>query len=256
ANILLTADGVAKLADFGIAKFSKTAHTVTPSGSVIGTPEYMSPEQCRSEPLDVRTDLYSMGAAYYAMLTGRTPFRGETPLQTMFAHCSSPIPNPCEINPKVPASCAAIVARAMNKDRSARYPSAAALLAELDAALASDEASGETPQSDADSDQTLGKTERLSPVTPRKRKRLLLVAVAVLLAAVMGVSWHFLVRASPDGKEETPSRPPRALSLRFRSLLRESRKAEVPCVRVSPDGRLLAVAESTGIIRLCSLPSG
>src|SRR5262249_5312576 len=117
-------------------------------------------------------------------------------------------------------------------------------------------ASGETPQSDADSDQTLGKTERLSPVTPRKRKRLLLVAVAVLLAAVMGVSWHFLVRASPDGKEETPSRPPRALSLRFRSLLRESRKAEVPCVRVSPDVLLLAVAESTGIIRLCSLPSG
>ncbi len=110
-----------KLSDFGLAKWRADATTLTATRDVLGTPDFMSPEQCRAEPVDARSDIYSLGATYYAMLTGRPPFAGDSPMQVMFAHCSTPVPDPRKLAPDVPAGCQAIVRRAMAKEPRNRY---------------------------------------------------------------------------------------------------------------------------------------
>ena len=129
ANLLLTADGTVKIADFGLAcPVHRSSSGLTATGNVLGTPAFMSPEQCRTEPLEARSDLYSLGATYYYLLTGQFPYPVGNPMQVMFSHCSSPVPDAKKSNPDVPAECAAIVIRAMAKMRGARYPDAAATL--------------------------------------------------------------------------------------------------------------------------------
>ncbi len=136
SNILLGRDGDVKLADFGLAKAEDlTAFTSTGTGRVLGTPNFMSPEQCRAEDADDCSDIYSMGATYHALLTGQPPYPLGVPVQVMFAHCSRPVPDPRAADPAIPAACARLVARAMAKRRDQRHPSAAALLADLQAIL-------------------------------------------------------------------------------------------------------------------------
>ncbi len=138
ANILCTRDGTAKVTDFGLAKLAEQIQaTLTATGRVLGTPAYMSPEQCQSEPLDHRTDIYSLGASYYALLTGHGPY-GESASapKVMFAHCYKPVPDPREVVPDLPEGCAAVVLRAMAKDPAERYQSAAEMLADLETLLA------------------------------------------------------------------------------------------------------------------------
>ena len=101
---------------------------------MLGTPYYMSPEQCNAEPADHRSDLYSLGATYYTMLTGAAPYQDRgSAVQVMFAHCHAEPPDPRAINPAVPAACAAVVARAMAKKPEHRYQSAREMLQDLDA---------------------------------------------------------------------------------------------------------------------------
>jgi WD40 repeat protein len=152
-NLMRSADGVVKLADFGLAKDAEARQvTLTMPGGVLGTPGYMSPEQCRSEPVDARTDIYALGATYYTLLVGRPPYVGETPLQVLFAHCSAPVPDPREVVPEVPAACAAIVRRAMAKEPRDRYQRAAQMLADLEGVLSAGQARalGEAGQGEGD----------------------------------------------------------------------------------------------------------
>lgn len=138
ANILRSRDGVAKITDFGLAKLVEgLGASLTAAGRVVGTPAYMSPEQCHSMPVDHRTDIYSLGATYYALLTGEGPYGGSssTP-QLMFAHCYKPVPDPRMVAPKLPEGCAAVVRRAMAKAREDRYPGALEMLDDLEALLA------------------------------------------------------------------------------------------------------------------------
>src|SRR6516225_378243 len=131
-NILLADDGRAKLADFGLVKDSNiSSGSLTGSGDLIGTPHYMSPEQCKAEGLDIRSDVYSLGATYFALLTGRPPYEEENPLQVMFAHCARPIPDPRDLKPDIPETCVRVVQRALAKQRSQRYTTAAEMLADL-----------------------------------------------------------------------------------------------------------------------------
>lgn len=140
SNIMRTNDGLVKLADFGLAKAADDSHTeqksLTQSGTILGTPHYMSPEQCRGEPVDARGDLYSLGATYYTLLTGQPPYPEPQPMQVMFAHCSKPVPDPRSLRADLPTECSLIVMKALAKNRADRFPTAKDMLAALSGLLA------------------------------------------------------------------------------------------------------------------------
>ena len=132
ANILVTAAGVAKLADFGIAKRliqkpGVTTTGLTISGNIIGTPNYMSPEQARGEALDEQSDVFSLGAVLYEAATGKRPFGGEYPLEILAAIATADPEPPRRLRPTLPPAFESLLLRALAKDKSARLPSAAAL---------------------------------------------------------------------------------------------------------------------------------
>ena len=124
-----------KVADFGLAKPSLGGdHNLTQTGQIVGTPYFMSPEQCEAKPLDHRSDIYSLGATYYTLLTGADPYQNAGSIvQVMFAHCSGEMLDPRDIKPQLPEACSQIVARAMAKRPEDRYQSATEMAADLDA---------------------------------------------------------------------------------------------------------------------------
>ena len=132
----ITSQPWAKLSDFGLSRSVNYTAPVTAEGQVVGTPHYMSPEQIRGEQLDQRTDLYSLGATYFTLLTGRFPYERDDVIQTLFAHCSAAIPDPRTIVPTLPEACAKIIARCLAKEPRNRYSSAAELLMDMQALLA------------------------------------------------------------------------------------------------------------------------
>lgn len=136
-NLMLTAGGQLKVGDFGLVKSQERLWqtTITKAGEILGTPEYMSPEQAMSQPSDLRTDVYSLGATYFAMLTGRPPFSG-TGKQLMAAHCNQEVPDPCHETPTIPPACAYILRKAMAKDPRDRYQTATQMREDLDRVLA------------------------------------------------------------------------------------------------------------------------
>ncbi len=133
ANLMLTSTGQVKIGDFGLAK-GATAVSVelTREGTALGTPAFMSPEQCEARRVDRRSDVYSLGGTYHKLLTGRDPFAGAgDALKTMYAHCRSPVPDPREVDPAIPVACTRVIARAMAKRPEDRFPTAIAMRAEL-----------------------------------------------------------------------------------------------------------------------------
>ncbi len=138
ANFMIAADGSIKVADFGLAKGAHDAGKgFTQTGMVIGTPFFMSPEQCQAKPLDHRSDVYSLGATYYSLLTGKNPYQETDSVpQVMYLHCHGPIPDPRSVNSVVPEACSRIIARAMAKSPADRYPATAEMLADLQAVVA------------------------------------------------------------------------------------------------------------------------
>jgi serine/threonine-protein kinase len=123
ANLIITLEGRLKLADFGIARLDNSR--LTHAGAVLGTPNYMSPEQFSGLPVDLRTDIFSAGVVLYELLTGTKPFEG--PTETIsYKVCHEPHRNPSEVNPgEVPAAFDAVVAKALAKKREQRYQAAA-----------------------------------------------------------------------------------------------------------------------------------
>jgi beta-lactam-binding protein with PASTA domain/predicted Ser/Thr protein kinase len=129
-NVVVDADGRLKVTDFGIARSG--ASQMTEVGSIIGTAQYLSPEQARGSAVDQRSDLYSVGIVLYEMLTGQVPFSGDTPLEIAMKHLSEvPVP-PSEIRPEVPEDLDLIVLRALAKDSEDRYQTAEEMVADLD----------------------------------------------------------------------------------------------------------------------------
>jgi eukaryotic-like serine/threonine-protein kinase len=140
ANIFITNSGQAKLLDFGLARLDEAcvgsdASTVgvrlTDSGSTVGTGAYMSPEQARGDPLDLRSDLFSLGVVLYEMATGRHPFSGSTTAAVFDLILNRPPPPPTSLNAELPAEFENILNRALEKDRELRCQSAAELRADL-----------------------------------------------------------------------------------------------------------------------------
>ena len=136
SNVMVTGAGDVKVMDFGIARsMSGSQSTITQTAEVIGTAQYMSPEQARGERADARSDLYSAGCLLYELLTGRPPFTGGSAVAIAYQHvCQDPVP-PSEADPEMPRWADAIVLRAMAKAPADRYQNAAQMRAGIDSAL-------------------------------------------------------------------------------------------------------------------------
>lgn len=132
ANILIDGQERVKLIDFGIARSELNAG-MTATNMVVGTPDYMAPEQVKGGALDARTDVYALGAVLYHALTGRPPFPGDTPISIGLAHCQDPVVPPRQLRPDLPVVWEMVLLRALEKSPVARFPSVAALQAALDA---------------------------------------------------------------------------------------------------------------------------
>jgi serine/threonine-protein kinase len=132
-NVIVDADGQAKVADFGIARAGDTSQ-MTQTGTIVGTMQYLSPEQAEGQPVDRRADLYSAGVVLYELLTGRVPFDGEAPISIAIKHISEhPVP-PGQLRPGLPPALEAVVMRALEKDPARRFQSAEEFIAALERA--------------------------------------------------------------------------------------------------------------------------
>ena len=185
ANLLLDEEGNVKVTDFGLAKqVADPALGMTREGQIIGTPSYISPEQCESRPVDSRTDVYSLGATYYALLTGERPYADQmSVVAVMYAHCNVSVPDPRKKNPAISASAAKVIARAMAKRPINRY----AKMADMEAALTDVER------------ELIGSTPLIQP---RQRKVWPLIATVVLLFVGLAGAFWMLGRGPvlPTGK--------------------------------------------------------
>jgi serine/threonine protein kinase len=136
ANLMLTDEGSVKIADFGLATRTNAAAAGVRTAragvlEVVGTPNYMSPEQARGDEVDPRGDLYSLGATYYALLTGRPPFKAPDTAGLLLMHLEAPPPDPRRLRPDLPPGCARVIARAMAKDPADRYQNGQEMAADL-----------------------------------------------------------------------------------------------------------------------------
>lgn len=130
ANIMMTSGGVAKVADFGIAR-ALAGDSITHTAMVLGTAQYFSPEQAQNDPVDARSDLYSLGIVLYELLTGQVPFTGSSPVAIAYRHVKDPPVPPSRLNPRIPAPLEAIVLKLLAKHPDNRYLNAAELRDDL-----------------------------------------------------------------------------------------------------------------------------
>jgi serine/threonine protein kinase len=133
ANILITRSGDPMLTDFGIAKIIDEEATMDLTGTraIVGTPEYMAPEQVTAKTVDHRADIYALGVVFYEMVTGRKPFQADTPMAVLVKLSSEPLPRPTEFTPKLPKAVEQVLLKALAKDPANRYQSMGELAAAL-----------------------------------------------------------------------------------------------------------------------------
>src|SRR6266566_707304 len=120
-NVLVDAEGRVKVTDFGIARAGTSQ--MTEAGSIVGTAQYLSPEQARGTNVDQRSDVYSLGIVLYELLTGTVPFNGDTPVEIAMKHLSAVPPEPSTLRPEIPHDLDMVVTRALAKDPEDRYQS-------------------------------------------------------------------------------------------------------------------------------------
>lgn len=187
ANLMRNHQGATKIADLGLAVQVEAESELESEGGkkVFGTPHFISPEQLRGETVDCRSDLYSLGATIYQLLTGETPFGGETTRDILRGHLFEPAPRVRERITEVPKEFDALIARLLEKDPADRYPSAAALLADTQRLLA----------------QEVGSAAGTSPNSGSSK----LVPIAVLVIALVGAGLFF--GGVFDGDSTTPTPP-------------------------------------------------
>lgn len=135
SNVLVDERGNCLLSDFGISKILEGTQQFTSSGSIIGTPAYMSPEQGRGDTLDGRSDIYSLGIILYEMVTGRVPYKAETPLAVIFKHVQDPLPPPSSINPAIPQAIEQVIYKALAKNPDDRFQTAGEMIRAIHTAI-------------------------------------------------------------------------------------------------------------------------
>ena len=171
-NIFLTADAQAKLGDMGLAREAGEEDLrITRDGMMVGTPYYVSPEQARgARDLDTRSDIYSLGASLYHMLTGEVPFEGETALEVINKHLNEDLPWPSYVNPKVSEGASVLVAKMMAKERADRYEEPLEVIGDIDKVLRGGVPETDPLEEDRSSVQR-GEKMQLAADAARRRRR-------------------------------------------------------------------------------------
>ena len=147
ANVLIDSHENIFLTDFGIAKLLESASPrLTQTDAIMGTPAYISPEQAQGNPVDQRSDIYSLGIILYEMVTGSVPFTAETPLAVLFKHISDPLPPPSLVKPDIPASIEQVLLKALAKDPKDRFATATEFMAAWSRALETRETVQRVPE--------------------------------------------------------------------------------------------------------------
>jgi serine/threonine-protein kinase len=228
-NILITPGGVAKLCDLGLAKSTLPKARLTQAGSTHGTPHYMSPEQAKGqEDVDIRSDLYSLGATLYHMITGEVPFDGASAAVILLKHISEDVPPPRRIRPDISDETQKLLGRMMAKKRENRYQTAEELIEDLDRLLAGESlktwriplASGEdvTELMEAGPPRT-GSEDPTQPFSRamllKRRDPVAFLLYAAMVAVVLSAAVAFVVRAAA-GLEDAGSPPKRTNGVKDR----------------------------------------
>jgi len=268
SNLLLAgpADGAddalsVKLGDFGLSRAALPTTSLANSFAP-GTVHYMSPEQCEGES-EPRSDLYSLGATYYALLTGQPPFLADHPLQVMFRHWSSPIPDPGSASGDIPAGCGAIIRRAMCKQPRGRYRDAGQMRDDLERLLAGREVTtaeweGETPTESSPAPPAARSTKSSGTAIKIALAGAAIAAACIAVVVLAWSKWHARSRALAElrrgqavsGTSQGTAILPNASTLKdapiaWRPGFRRH-SGEVLGCSLSPDGRYLACALGDG----------
>jgi len=211
ANVMLTPAGDIKVMDFGIARaIADASSAMTQTAAVIGTAQYLSPEQARGETVDSRSDVYSTGCLIYELLTGRPPFVGESPVSVAYQHVREQAAPPSSLDPEIPPELDAIVMKSLTKRVEDRYQSAAAMRADIERFLAGKPVVAPVvPVDDAtfvphdEPHATSIFHGAMTDDDDEKKRRWPMVLVAVLIAALLiGAVWAaaMLFNSPPDDK--------------------------------------------------------
>ena len=196
-NVMIDKEGQAKIMDFGIARAMREKG-ITGAGAIVGTPEYMSPEQVEGKETDQRADIYALGVILFEMVTGQVPFEGDTPFSIANKHKSEPPPIPKKLAPQIPEALNKLILRSLEKDKAKRYQTAEELLADL----ATIEATLPTAERVASRRKTITHRE----VTVKFQPRRLVVPIVIVLAAAF-LLWLFVFRSKPDSGQLASDRP-------------------------------------------------
>lgn len=258
-NVMVTDAGQVKVMDFGIARaVSDSSSTVAETTQILGTAAYFSPEQAKGEPVDARADVYSTGVVLYELLTGRQPFRGDSPVAVAYQHVSeAPVP-PSEVNETVPRALDAVALRALAKDPFQRYQDAAGFREALDATVdgrqptkrqvgaLTSELYGPNPRQAAETARSL---RQLSTDTTMKRTQsgppVAWIWAGVALLAVLLISLLFWVLSIQPGDAPSVRSVPDVVGITYESANEALAEEDLRAIRVDEESS--KVAEGTVI---------
>jgi eukaryotic-like serine/threonine-protein kinase len=205
ANVMVTRDGKVLVMDFGIARLIAGPETAPQTSAVLGTASYLSPEQAQGQPVDARTDIYSLGVVLYEMLTGRPPFSGDSPMAIAYKQVNATPPAPSSINPDVPPELDAVVMRALSKNPANRYQTGQEFAEDLERARTGGEVTA-TPLLPAggEATQVISRPQPTSVLAPTEeppgssRKAWVGALLAILVMALLAAAGYMVVTMLTD----------------------------------------------------------